>query len=354
MSFIVGIIVLLVTLTSSIWFKKINIFVFLLAIIAIVFFSYAPSYIEDYSNYLFAYEQLQFTVGRFEWGYTFLSKLFFNLGMSFIDFRVMLSALSILAIIISIRLFNANVPFVLCLYFLFPFLIDIVQIRNFTMLAFVLLGGSCLISSKRSKYLLCLFFILIGASFHTIGYFYLVIIPLHILITRNKSKFIHIMLAFVVMLSVLLLIPFVRQGFANVTSLFASSYAVQYLEQGINTHFIFIWLIEFCALAVLYPVIQDNQKKVVEIVYAFVLATCLALPLYVLNGSAFRIVRNIFPLLYIVMPLGVKAVKSLLGKYLYILLCIFMVCVAMLLQYTHLFDSSLVPILFENTWQISN
>lgn len=349
----------LISICSSILFKKINIIVVALSCMFVILFTYAPVYIEDYSNYLFAYSQLQTSTGRFEWGYTKISSIFFQNGYSFIDFRLFISIVVVAVLVTAFKLFRSNITLMLCLYFIFPFFIDIIQIRNFVVVAFLTLGAAILSTDWKGKYLISITSLLIGASFHSIGYFYCFAVIIFFLIERHVNKLLFVIPMFVIfVLALLSVVPVTRELMGSIVSTVSTSYAGSYFGSSMNTHFIFIWIIQFILMGIGIPLLKDDLDKrsrtIANIYFSFVILTFFAMPLYVANGSTLRIIRNIFPIVFVTLPVSMRYSNKYLNKSFVLFMFIAMMALGCLLQYSHLFYQSLMPILNDNTWNIFN
>lgn len=115
-------------------------------------------------------------------GFVALIKVTKLLGFS--DYRVILVILGLLILGTFIRYSKhiKNLNFVVLLYFIFPFIMDVIQIRN-TFMLFILLNA--VLEYYNNKKLRCIILLLISSTFHIFG---VVSIVLFILIEYFQNK----------------------------------------------------------------------------------------------------------------------------------------------------------------------
>ena len=113
---------------------------------------------------------------NFEYGYQKAVLLANHLGLNYGQFVIVLSAFGLFLISSTIALYTRARAFVVTLYFLYPFLMDIVQVRNFICMAIVIYFSRFLFKDGRRATAIYILGVLIAASFQVAGYFYLVLV----------------------------------------------------------------------------------------------------------------------------------------------------------------------------------
>src|SRR5665648_248918 len=107
-----------------------------------------------------------------EIGFQLLCKLFYALGLEYNKFLIVISIVGLVLITSTVIRYTKNVAFVLAMYFLFPFMDDVVQVRNFLAMSIIIFALRFLIEKKkwsRTKYII---FVMIAFTFHYIALFY--------------------------------------------------------------------------------------------------------------------------------------------------------------------------------------
>ncbi|CUR63287.1 EpsG family protein [Leuconostoc gasicomitatum] len=124
----------------------------------------------DYLLYQTSYDS-QWT--NFEIGYTYLAKIFNQLGFSYVEFRTALSIFIFMILFISIVLLSKNPAVIGVAFNITLFLIGSIQIRNMAMLSIVLLGYAIAMkfSNSKIKYV-GLFVVSLGMLIHSLGWLF--------------------------------------------------------------------------------------------------------------------------------------------------------------------------------------
>ncbi|WP_313893775.1 EpsG family protein [Psychrobacillus sp.] len=137
----------------------------------------------DYANYSRLYNDIsEFSSRNTEVGFYIFSKICSLMGLSYNTFLMIYSLVGMLLIASTIKKYSNNDTLALMLIFIFPFLIDIVQIRNFMAMAILIYSIPYLVSGKLKDLLKYIFFIFLAFCFHKTALFYLIL-----LLTKIKS-----------------------------------------------------------------------------------------------------------------------------------------------------------------------
>lgn len=133
-----------------------------------------PGYSWDTDAYQYWY--LHGSFGRFEFGYSSFSTLFRLLGANFEQFRFIYLLIAYIVLAVALRKLNADFRIFYLIYAIFPLVNELTTIRSTMMLSVVLLAMSFLSREKKWQSMaLAEALILVAASFHSAGYFYLML-----------------------------------------------------------------------------------------------------------------------------------------------------------------------------------
>ena len=133
----------------------------------------------DYTNYelfYYRYGALGTWDTNMEIGYQLICKLSNIIGLDYQAYLAMISLFGLGIIGYTIRKFTRNYSFALVLYMIYPFILDIVQQRNFLAIVFIVFGFQFLMSSKKIASLYYIICVLLAMSFHYFSFFYLLFI----------------------------------------------------------------------------------------------------------------------------------------------------------------------------------
>lgn len=162
------------------------------------------SYSYDTSSYEFWYTVEGGQGNRFEPGYQFLASWAYNHGFSYEDFRYIFFIIVYIILFIALVRLKANIPLFLLLYSLFPFTNEATTVRSTMMISFVFLGISFLGSEIRSN-VIALICIIIGAQFHSSGYYFLLLLILNRVPIKKYIKISKFVVPFVFLMTPVML-----------------------------------------------------------------------------------------------------------------------------------------------------
>ena len=212
MAYIISIFFILFNFIIS-WSKKnskIIAFLFLVFMWLLFWGNYKNADYINYYNFFISYTFGGNIILSSEIGYQLLNKVIAYFTNDFAVFRLIISLLGLGLISSTVEKYTKYTGIVYVLYFIYPFLLDIVQIRNFLAMSIFIFSIRYLISEKKEdnfKYILC---ILIASSIHYAAILYL---PL-IFISKFKAKgLIYVSFALMV-ISVLLMYTNIPQNIA--------------------------------------------------------------------------------------------------------------------------------------------
>lgn len=293
--------------------KKKLILVVVLTMIMILFacFSYG---MVDYSQYQISYERIQnndMSGYQMEIGYIIAEKIGVLFGLNFEFFRGIYLFIAILLLVNSIWEYSANKSAnVLMVYMLYPFLLDIVQIRHFMASAIVIFSLRFL--KEKNKRNIFLFFVLLGlaASQHLMVVIYA---SLLIIVFDISLKKYYKMLTIVAVVEVFILL-FLSNGVGikMYNAIIAvvirirgeGSYALNFSE-SIYKHLAMMLITWALLTFILYSkssvlLISEEQKDFIWL-YKISLMSLLYIPFVYINSNFARVFRGMMPILYIML-----------------------------------------------------
>lgn len=283
-----------------------------LVIINFILFMGGSGYNLDYEVYSMMY-QGRWPLNKLEFlfsGSIYLARAF---RLTYDQFYFLLCMMGCTILFHAVRkLLNINKWFYL-FYLLWPFFLDVIQIRNFICMSFLILGLCYLVYDEKYavvKFLICL---VIGAGFQMIAILYL---PIPFLKKVNMDKLGKIIIGISVIAGVLMginirntmkvidaIIP--KFLFDDVRVENYTQIKVQHLGYVFNwgiqiCNFIFAWILKktYCNRAT--PTKErEFGIKILNLNYEIWLFMFLYMPLYRFNGNFHRIMRNLMPYMYI-------------------------------------------------------
>ena len=138
--------------------------------------------VADYDVYFTRYTHPEI-YGTLEPLYVILQNFGKLVGLSYNQFLACLSFVFLLTRMILIKRMSVHPNYVIGLYLLFPFIMDVTQIRMFYATTFVLAGIYILQKKKKHSNLLFLLFVILASMIHSACIIYLVV-----LIAQNSKK----------------------------------------------------------------------------------------------------------------------------------------------------------------------
>jgi hypothetical protein len=274
-----------------------KVYLLLLNAFIIVFFTitFSLGYVNaDQDNYRFLFEQIrtgQEASITSQIGLVYLYKLCVLLGLSYNFSLFIIFSIGITLINSTVRKYSSNALLVYILYFIYPFFLDVVQIKHF--IAMSLIVFSFRFSFTNNGFLVSLLLLIIASSFHYVAIFF---VPL-VFVYRYSFKSVFCLSVFV---SVIMLFVVKSQLYLYfLTSEILLFRVKSYLENAPKYGFIIQMLIQSFFILCVYLCKRklDRHKKgnlfFDAIMYANVYLIIL-FPLYMINGNFDRIFRVLY------------------------------------------------------------
>lgn len=266
----------------------------------------------DYAMYEQLYINNDFATHNIEIFFRIICEIAIKIGLSYRTFIMFYSIIPIALIGTSIKKYTKNPSFALSCYFIFPFLIDIVQIRHFMAIAIITYAFQFLLSDNKKdiyKYIL-LNFVAIGFHISAIAYLFFA------LAKKLDNRKIRIALIFGIFLLIILiesnLLPTILSNFIpydKVEVYFISSRWRPGLKTSIMYMIIQTSIVAIMTIIYKYwkkhslKIDQDEEwnrrNNIVTCVYKINIILMIILPFYLYSTQLIRIVRGMLLLNYI-------------------------------------------------------
>ncbi|PNV65067.1 hypothetical protein C2L80_08635 [Rubneribacter badeniensis] len=213
------------------------------------------TYNDDYDGSEFVFENysVQIAGAGQTFGYQLLIAAAHTIGLSYLQFRMILSIIGLLCVFAFINRYTGYVAFVLVMYIICPFFYDIVQFRFFLASSIAIFGLIFLIEKRRFGTLLFVVFACVGISIHTACALYLLFLTTAL--DERKCMVLNLAIAFAFLFGVYsgLLAP-LASYFVD-----ASKFEV-YFEASARFGYLQYWAV-FALIMLLFWSISSRRKK---------------------------------------------------------------------------------------------
>lgn len=282
--------------------KNIKYLIFLMLILMWVLY-WGSTNNADSDNYLLLYEHVKNVGEGFlttEIGFLGLVKLSVFFDLSYNQFLLIISFLALSLIYVTIKQYTNNVQYILSLYFIYPFLLDIVQVRHFLAMSIVVYSMNYLEKGKNFRYIIG---ILMAFS---IQFSSIVFLPF-LIIQKMKIRQIWIISIIVIIAGMF----FVNTSYiVDIVTLIVSMEKVNsYLSNRAKFGYLVQWAIQILYMIpvyIIYKKLYNNNlnEKIIEIVYKINIYILIMFPIYTINLTSSRVFRMTLILNYIVYAIG--------------------------------------------------
>lgn len=224
-----------------------------------------------------------------------LCALFTRIGLNYYHLLIFLTAVGFYNLHTTAKKFIDYKCIVFGLYFIYPFVMDITQVRNFVAMSFLLKGCSYLIDDDNDKIGIAPFIIcnVISSLFHITFVFYFVLLLIKVINKKNLKYFAPILLAGEIVI------------FGQLQNIISILTNIEKTEFYFSKHIELVTLIIVVLyyLAVLFIVSSVSglypEKKWLSNIVKINLMLVLSLPVIYYSFEFIRLYRNIFFLNYI-------------------------------------------------------
>lgn len=129
----------------------------------------------DYINYYTRYENMN--NAELEAGWGVITKAFSSLGFDFLVFKAFLILLLLILVYKTAKLYRADVYSVFLCYLFFPFIWDIIQLRNTVVMMLLITAFTYLLQPGWKNIIKYAIVIIIASLFHQVALWYILFIP---------------------------------------------------------------------------------------------------------------------------------------------------------------------------------
>lgn len=337
--------------------KKRNVYTAVLLLLLIILMGGTTNN-PDYLNYKDIYLN---NLSGLEIGYVGLMSLSKKIGLSYEFFHLFLTVLGFGLIYLGLIKYKVNKLAFLAVYFLYPFLLDSIQIRNFLMMALIFLALAIFISEPDIKKKYGYYYILVvaGVLIQKLALVYL-LFPVFLIVTQSKKN-LKIYFRILIILSLISLFPNIYisflEGLFNTFNIDNEKILYYLIERKVRYGFIVFWLITLLVLLAtrimdFLPKNNKLERLNIQILTSFVYFSTLFTPLYTIDLSFWRLMRNaipIFLLLFLKIVIADdKNIKEKKNKKIIYLLTFFVWVLLLVFENRLLLKSTFFPMLFEN------
>ncbi|WP_325064747.1 EpsG family protein [Limosilactobacillus balticus] len=312
----IGILLSLLNITKN---KIINCLYLIAVIISMVYLmgTVSPYHSFDTSAYQYMYN-LPPISHRFESGYMHLSYYFYLNGFTYEAFRIVSYALFSITMAIGILQLTPNIVGFYSLYLIFPFFLDVTQVRQFFMFSLVICGVGLLSTNNKFFRYIGIFSILISPLFQTSGLVYYL---LFILIKVDYKKILKIMDYLIWILPIVTFVIHygnLNRIFSKALELVLSSRSngaesVNLYTQGSSFSIVIFYILSisisyymFRKMIVKLENYAENKKKLLTIVFFIGI---LFIPLLASSSDFERFIRNSIFIFILTFSIYISQVK---------------------------------------------
>lgn len=261
---------------------------------------------QDYLNYSYLYDGIN--VDYAGYGYQLLMSVGHTINLNYDQFRLFVCSISLILMWIGFqRMLSALSYKVYLFYFIYPFFIDVIQLRNFIVMSLLIFATSFFKKNNIFSELLFILFILVGAAIQTLSLIYLLAVLIYRFDSDDKIK--ELILIVMLILTILSTLPFVQNFLSNLilnSSIGllqrASTYSVKVVRHGFYLYWLSDYLLVGCFIYLRkYSLIdtKSNAYKIETAIYSIMTVASLLFPFYTIDLSFHRAFRNVIPLIIV-------------------------------------------------------
>ena len=252
------------------------------------------------------------------------------------------------------------------LYFIYPFVFDVVQVRNFLAMSIFIYAIPCLLDNSKKANVKYILLILLASSMQKTA---LVYIPIAFIKNLSFNKRKNLFLNIVIITSIV--IGICRPLLYNFTEMLMAylSDALTGLEKQLdiitNWGWILDWSVQFCNF-ILIKLVKDKisneegehkkeiseKVKLIECVFVINYYLFAFLPLYVITPTFNRIMRNILPLNFLCYNIFIENIISKKSKVLFTYITVIYTCFMFFIYivYSGPYWDTILKMIFTHNW----
>lgn len=279
---------------------------------------YSDYFNMDFENYYTAYlsSASQISPRNMEIGFKLMMYISNLLGLSLNSFRFIIGLFGFSLIFNTVKKYSSYPNYVLSLYLIYPFINDVIQIRNFIAASIVIFSIRYLIEDRKGNLLKYASLVFVASLFHVSSLFYLLLIFVKYFRTRHFLNLILTILPTLIILAYTSFYPFL------VSRITSNQKVLMYLSRRTTWGLIIVYGTIFMMFCVHYILNREAKKSLIKenelkpginegfsmekitfydiLLRINTLILLLSLPLLIYDFNYIRLYRNILPLNYIV------------------------------------------------------
>lgn len=267
----------------------------------------------DYDNYIRLYNHVANYGEGFstsDIGLVYLMRIGNILNLNYNIFLLVVSFLGLLLITKTIYKYSLKPQYVISLYFVYPFLLDVVQVSHFLAMSLVIYGIGILVNTEKNNSLIFIFIILLASSLHIISIIFLPVLMFY----RSSVHKLYRYITIILMLSIP--IAYTSLPYRVISMFFSTIRVEQYFNNRPNFGFLIQFLIQgLILLFIWYARKITNQNKIystfADVVFKVNVYLLLLYPLYMINGTFERGFRMVIILNQMVLTNAIYHLKNI-------------------------------------------
>lgn len=267
-------------------------------------------------------------------GYTILNNVFGNIGFSYQEYKFIMSIVLLFLLLTFVKRITSHIPYVILLYIIYPFFMDIIQLRVFYTEVILIIAVYYLSKCKNEVLgnVIFLGLIAIAGMFHSMAWLWILFIPFRLLMQSKRFKFVPWLF---IITGVLL--PFyanmISNSFLPIMYAMAESdvtahYQIYAMGDSVRLGYLYVWGYDLALIGILYKmkysIMQQpavlTQKRFVQNTYLLFLFIACILPASAIATESFRWSRVLMIESYISLVIYSTYEKSSIRKIVIILI----------------------------------
>lgn len=296
-----------------------------------------PYHSFDTSAYQYMYSLPPIT-HRFESGYMYMSYYFYKKGFTYETFRICSYALFSFFMFIGVLQYTPNLICFYSLYLIFPFFLDVTQVRQYFMFSLVVFGIGLLYKKNKCLRYIGIFAILISPLFQTSGFLYYLIFVLKRFNYKKLIKTLDYLIWILPIITIIVHYAHLNRIFSKGLAFILSSRSnaadsVNLYTQGSSFSTVILYIISIMIAYFIFKNIILDLKNFAD--YKKLLLTAvffigvLTIPLLASSSDFERFIRNSIFILIIAFSLHTFQIKkigsSIWLKDWMLILCVFLI-----------------------------
>lgn len=200
-------------------------------------------------------------------GYTILNNILGNIGFSYQEYKFITSVVLLLLLLLFVRKITIHIIGVISLYLLYPFFMDIIQLRVFYTEVILLIAVYYLSKHKNQISGNFIFFCLIAIAgmFHSMAWLWILFVPFRLLIQSKRFKFIPWL--FIIVGAMLpLYANVISSSFLPIMYMMAESdvtshYQIYAMGDSVRLGYLYVWGYDLALIGLLYKIKNSIMRQ---------------------------------------------------------------------------------------------